>query len=122
MERTDDTITFVSPKWWQNNPGAVLVVPTRHVENLYDVPDELALPLLRATRRAALAVRAAYEAAGTSTRQHNEPAGNQDVWHYHVHVFPRFPGDDLYRSRSGWPSADEMADRAVQLRAAYGAS
>ncbi|MER5390020.1 RtcB family protein [Saccharopolyspora sp. NPDC002686] len=31
-------------------------------------------------------------------RQHNEPAGDQDVWHHHVHVFPRYPGDDLYGS------------------------
>jgi histidine triad (HIT) family protein len=29
-------------------------------------------------------------------RQHNEPAGNQDRWHYHMHVFPRYAGDDLY--------------------------
>ena len=28
----------------------------------------------------------------------NEPAGYQDVWHLHVHVFPRYPGDELYSS------------------------
>lgn len=28
----------------------------------------------------------------------HEPSGNQDVWHLHVHVFPRYDGDDLYRS------------------------
>ncbi len=34
-----------------------------------------------------------------STRQHNEPAGYQDAWHHHVHVFPRYPGDNLYNTR-----------------------
>jgi diadenosine tetraphosphate (Ap4A) HIT family hydrolase len=75
----------------------------------------------RATRRAAIAVRAAFDAEGTSTQQHNEPAGNQDVWHFHTHVFPRHRGDDLYRSPSRWPSGAEMERRAETLREAYGA-
>lgn len=29
-------------------------------------------------------------------RQHNEPDGNQNVWHFHVHVFPRYKDDNLY--------------------------
>ena len=41
-------------------------------------------------------MRASYDCAGISTRQHNEPAGNQDVWHLHVHVFPRHHDDRLY--------------------------
>ena len=55
-----------------------------------------------------------------STRQHNEPAGYQDVWHYHVHVFPRYAGDELYATRDVyWPSADEMRAFADRLRAAW---
>jgi diadenosine tetraphosphate (Ap4A) HIT family hydrolase len=38
----------------------------------------------------------AYRCDGVSTRQHNEPAGDQDVWHLHVHVLPRHQGDQLY--------------------------
>lgn len=119
VERTTETLTFISPKWWVRNEGAVLVVPHAHIENLYGLPDSLGVPLLRATRRAAVALRKAYGAEGTSTRQHNEPAGNQDVWHFHTHVFPRHPGDDLYRSPSRWASGDEMARRADVLREAY---
>jgi histidine triad (HIT) family protein len=40
-----------------------------------------------------------YDCDGVSTRQHNEPAGYQDAWHYHVHVFPRYEGDYLYNTR-----------------------
>jgi histidine triad (HIT) family protein len=52
-------------------------------------------------------------------RQHNEPAGNQDVWHLHVHVFPRDADDRLYvRHRESAyvdaaaraPYADRLAD------------
>jgi histidine triad (HIT) family protein len=47
-----------------------------------------------------------------STRQHNEPAGNQDVWHLHVHVFPRYPGDQLYKSPP-LPEFVSQPERAV---------
>ena len=74
-----------------------LVIPIEHHENLYDLPIDLGSALQRAIRDTALAMKAAFGCDGVSTRQHNEPAGNQDVWHYHVHVFPRFHDDDLYR-------------------------
>ncbi len=116
VERTPSTLTYVSPKWWPNNHGALLVIPTEHYENLYVMPDHLGMPLQRAMRRAALALRAAYGCDGVSTRQHNEPAGNQDVWHFHVHVFPRYVDDGLYGSHGVWADRDEMTARAVQLR------
>lgn len=50
----------------------------------------------------ALALKAALSCDGISTRQQNEPAGDQDVWHYHVHVFPRYADDGLYGSLGEW--------------------
>jgi histidine triad (HIT) family protein len=117
VERTETTLTFVAPSRWGRNHG-VLVIPTVHVENLYEVPDELGAPLLRAQRRAALALKAATGCDGTSTRQHNEPGGNQDLWHYHVHVYPRWAGDGLYAARREWADRAAMDDLAARLRAA----
>jgi histidine triad (HIT) family protein len=118
VERTDDTLTYVSPKWWPNNAGGLLVIPTAHFENLYEIPDRLGIPIQAAARRAALALKLAYSCDGVSTRQHNEPAGNQDVWHFHLHVFPRYVGDGLYGSSGDWANRDEMAARADGLRVA----
>jgi histidine triad (HIT) family protein len=52
-------------------------------------------------------------------RQHNEPAGNQDAWHYHVHVFPRYAGDALYGSlpEREFVSAERRRPYADRLRA-----
>jgi len=116
----DDVTVKLNPKWWVRNKGAVLVVPNAHYENVYDLPVELGTPIQRAVRDAALAMKAAFACDGVSTRQHNEPAGYQDVWHYHVHVFPRYAGDELYATRDVyWPSADEMRAFADRLRAAW---
>jgi histidine triad (HIT) family protein len=100
--------------------GHAMVIPADHHEALYDLPDEVAAQIMLETRRIALAMKLAWNPEGTSTRQHNEPAGNQHVWHYHQHVFPRFPDDNLYgHLRHGVPPA-ERAQKAAQLRAALG--
>ena len=118
VERTKETLTFVAPKWWPDNAGAALVIPTAHHENLYELPDELGTPIQSAVRRIAQAMKSAYRCDGISTRQHNEPAGNQDVWHLHVHVFPRYAGDHLYGRHGAWVDKQVMAERAAALRAA----
>lgn len=117
--RDAETTAFVSPKWWTSAPAHVLVVPNEHHENIYVVPDASLAAVYRTVRRLAIAIRAAYDCEGVSTRQHNEPAGYQDVWHLHVHVFPRRPGDDLYlRNReTRWTSPEERAPHAESLRA-----
>ena len=93
----DGAVTaFVSAAWWPANAGHVLVVPDDHYENIYDIPAPVLAAVQVVGKRIALALKATYGCEGTSFRQHNEPAGDQDVWHYHLHVFPRYPGDDLY--------------------------
>lgn len=95
----EQTIAFVSPKWWIHNPGHILVIPKEHVENIYDISDILLSKVYITTKKLARAIKEAYHADGISTRQHNEPAGTQDVWHFHVHVFPRYEDDRLYQNQ-----------------------
>jgi histidine triad (HIT) family protein len=115
----DDMLTaFISSAWWPANPGHVLVVPNEHYENVYVMPDATLAAVQVMGKRVALALKATYGCDGTSFRQHNEPAGNQHVWHYHLHVFPRHAGDELYlrtmERRDTTPA--ERAPYAEQLR------
>ena len=108
---------WVNRRWWANNPGNVVLVPNRHVENIYEVDRELAADVHDTGRRIALAMKEAYGCGGVSTRQHHEPAGDQEVWHYHLHVFPRWEGDDLYRSEHRLTTRDERRPYTERLRA-----
>ena len=72
-------------------------------------------------RRIALALKDAYSCDGISTRQHNEPGGNQEVWHYHVHVFPRYAGDGLYGAPWHDTVTAEREPSAAKLRHALNA-
>ncbi|WBQ07064.1 HIT family protein [Kribbella sp. CA-293567] len=121
VRRTDRAMAFVSSRWWPNNPGHVLVVPADHHENLYDLPAAAGHAVHDLVRELAIAIRSTYDCSGISTRQHNEPMGYQDVWHYHVHVFPRYEGDDLYLGRHNNTPATpaERAPYGERLRAHF---
>ena len=118
VARDEHAMAFISPRWWPNNHGHVLVVPVMHYENLYVLPPTIGHAVQDLVQRLAIAIRQSYRCDGTSTRQHNEPAGNQDVWHFHVHVFPRCAGDGLYASKPlrEFVTADQRRPYAQRLR------
>jgi histidine triad (HIT) family protein len=108
----------VAPKWWPGNPGAVLVMPRAHIENIYELPAADGHAVWSLVQTVATSMRMAYNCAGTCIRQHNEPAGNQDVWHLHVHAFPRSQNDRLYQrhEEAQWVGPAERESYALKLR------
>lgn len=100
--------------------GNCLIAPRLHYENVLDIPEDLGADFFRATRLLAVAMQEAFECEGISTRQHNGPAGDQDVWHYHIHVFPRFHGDGLWGGNKALYAAEDRLKVAHRLRAALG--
>jgi histidine triad (HIT) family protein len=119
--RNEFATAKISPKWWTKNPGHVLVVPNEHYENIYDIPEELLGEVYKVAQKIAIAIRSTYGCDGTSTRQHNEPSGNQAVWHLHVHVFPRYENDQLYQNhdKKDFVDAAARAPYAEKLRAYF---
>lgn len=122
VAKRERAVAFVSPRWWARNPGHVLVVPRTHTENLYEIAPPDLHGVMDLVQEVARAMRATYGCSGVSTRQHNEPAGGQDVWHLHVHVFPRYPGDRLYETPplADFAPPEERVTYARQLRTAIG--
>lgn len=121
--RTERVTAFVSPRWWPENHGNVIVIPNEHVADLESAGDDVLGEVFAAAKRVAGAMREAYGCEGTSTRQHNGAAAGQEVDHLHVHVFPRYPGDGLYArdAEHRFAPPEERAPYAAKLRAALGA-
>jgi histidine triad (HIT) family protein len=79
------------------NEGHTLVIPKEHYATIFEVPEELVAHLHRIVKRVALAVRDITKADGISIIQQNGKAADQEVFHLHVHVIPRFEGQKLMR-------------------------
>ena len=101
--------------------GHTLVVPKRGFRNVLDAdPDGLAA-VARTVSAVAKAQMAAFGADGVTVQQFNEPAGGQVVFHYHVHVIPRFEGRSLRPHTGEMADDDVLAGHAEKLRTVLGA-
>ena len=89
--KSDGVSSFINPR--QYRPGAMLVVPNRHVATVFDMtPKEWSAVAVHA-RQVAVAACAAFDAPGVNIFQNNGPSAGQTVFHVHIHVVPR-PADD----------------------------
>ena len=97
--------------------GHVLVIPRAHARDLYAVdPADLQAVALTA-QRLAMRVRDNLGADGVNLLNSNGTAAWQTVFHFHVHVIPRYEGDPLRLPWVPAPGAmDEIQAAAAQLR------
>jgi histidine triad (HIT) family protein len=77
------------------NRGHALVIPKEHWEDVYTIPD-VAIGTVGATaQRIAKAALTALTPDGINLVQANGPGAAQSVFHFHMHVLPRYSGDEL---------------------------
>ena len=114
--KDDDVTAFIASCWWKNNKGHVIIIPNKHIENIYDLPSELSHKIHDVEKEIAFALKEMYQCDGVSSRQHNEPCGNQDVWHYHLHVFPRYKNDELYKTSRENSKPEDRIGYAKKIR------
>ena len=104
------------------NAGHLLVVPVRHASCLADLDGASAAELMRVGHAAAAALRASeLRCEGVNFFLADGEAAMQEVFHVHLHVFPRFRGDGFglkfspeYHTRR--PSRDQLDQVAAALR------
>jgi len=76
------------------NPGHALVVPNRHASNLSELDEEEGSRMFRVARRLAGALRnSGVKCEGVNISLADGEAAGQEVFHVHLHVFPRYVGD-----------------------------
>ena len=93
--------------------GHTLVIPKAHSRNLFDIPDSDLTAVVRMARNIAQLQRERLGCEGV-TFQANEPAGFQTMFHFHVHVVPRWKGDAL---RESWHARAADLSRWSKSRA-----
>ena len=115
----EDESTLVFMDIGEVNPGHVLVTVKAHVENIFGLNDTLAAAVFRTAARAARAVQKAYAPEGVTLYQANGAAAGQTVFHFHLHLVPRYAQDGMHLT---WPAKnpprEQLEANAARLRAA----
>jgi histidine triad (HIT) family protein len=98
--------------------GHSLVIPRVHSENLFDVAEEDLTATIIAARQLAERMRATIKPAGVNVLNAAGRAAWQSVFHFHLHVIPRYEDDPLKLPWIPGPAdPGELAEVAGELRA-----
>lgn len=75
--------------------GHCLVIPRRHVTDIWELTDDDAAHVMQAARRVASLVRERLKPLGVNLLNNNGAAADQTQFHFHIHVIPRYGRDRL---------------------------
>lgn len=73
--------------------GHALILPKEHYANLYEMPDELAGKAMLLAKKMVKAMTEILDCDGYNVLQNNGTAAGQTVFHFHIHLIPRYKGD-----------------------------
>ena len=97
--------------------GHVLVIPRAHADDIHSLDPADVAAVAQTAQIVAGRVSGALGTDGVSIVQSNGAAAGQTVFHYHVHVIPRFAGDGVLQPWTpGHASAEELTRMGALLR------
>jgi histidine triad (HIT) family protein len=99
--------------------GHILVLPRDHIANIFDMPMDTGMEIMKATISLSNAVNQHLHPDGLNLIQSNGTAGGQTIDHFHLHIVPRYKYDGVVlRFGHGSKPADpeELANIAALIR------
>lgn len=103
----------------QVTKGHTLVIPKQHTRNLYDTPPEVASNLFAAVPKIANAIKDTYGAIGMNLLNNNEAAANQQVFHLHLHLLPKYSEEEgfsaIWKTHADDYSMDDLQHIAQEI-------
>lgn len=75
--------------------GHTLIIPKQHIENIYEINAETAGKLFTLATEVARALKKVYKCDGMNILQNNGKVAGQTVFHFHLHLIPRFSDDGI---------------------------
>lgn len=79
----------------QATKGHTLVVPKVQYETIFDMPEGLAGKVFEVATKVSKAIKKAFNPEGLNILSNNGSFASQSVFHFHLHLIPRYQGDDL---------------------------
>lgn len=105
------------------NPGHLLIIPKKHAELISEVDDAVVAKMNVAAKKLNIALRkSGLKTEGVNFFLADGEAAGQEVFHVHLHVFPRFKNDgfgfkfpEIYRNK---PESDDLKIAAEKIKSA----
>ena len=93
--------------------GHALILPKNHYANLYELPDETAVKVMLLAKKMAVLMTEKLGCDGFNLVQNNGKAAGQTVFHFHLHLIPRYKEDG---QTLGWKSLEPTQDELENIK------
>lgn len=96
--------------------GHALILPKNHYKNLYELPDEVAADAMKLAKKMAIKMTEKLHCDGFNLVQNNNEVAGQTVFHFHLHLIPRYEGDNQHILwNPTQPTQDELEEIKKQI-------
>lgn len=94
----------------QATTGHTLIVPKKHYANIFELDDEVAQEILLVVKKVSLLLKEKLGISDVNIINNSGKLAGQTVDHFHIHIVPRYPNDDLQiLSVNHSPSNEELS-------------
>lgn len=94
--------------------GHALILPKSHAANIYELSDEMAAKAMILAKKMATAMTAALKCDGFNIVQNNGECAGQTVFHFHMHLIPRYEGDQVGITWKPGTLTDEVKNEILE--------
>ncbi|MBQ8039617.1 MAG: HIT family protein [Lachnospiraceae bacterium] len=91
--------------------GHALILPKNHYANLYELPEETAGDVMKLAKKMATVMTEKLGCQGFNLMQNNGETAGQTVFHFHMHLIPRYENDGQEINwKPGSPTQEELEE------------
>lgn len=94
--------------------GHALILPKDHYANLYELPEEMAGNVMKLAQKMATQITEKLGCEGFNLVQNNGDLAGQTVYHFHLHLIPRYRADG---QTIGWKPQEVSQEELEEVRA-----
>lgn len=93
--------------------GHALILPKEHYANLYELPDETAGKVMKLAKKMITRITDKLGCEGFNLVQNNGDLAGQTVFHFHMHLIPRYQADG---QKIGWKPQEISQDKLAEIK------
>jgi len=108
----EDEFTYAFLDIFPINEYHTMVIPKKHYENIFDIPENEAVHIMKTVKKIADLFNEKLGIQNMQIINNNGKEAQQDVFHIHFHIIPRFSGDN---QNIKWTSHPEFRERFDDL-------
>ncbi len=107
----DDISAFFD--YYPASRGHILIVPNKHYENIFDTPKDILSKIIKLSKRIAMFYKKEMWISNINIVQSNWIFAGQEVFHYHMHLIPRWENDNV---NLHWDHDEDHRDEYDELK------